>query len=333
MVTRAGEENQPISGTIVNHTAILDDLAIVMQVVQEILPTQQRLTVERVQSGISTAVYRIDHLEGGPAPLYLRVLPEPGDTFAPEVYVHTVLRGQQLHVPDVLHYEPCNPRLQRSIMLTTAIPGQPLGDGLHSPVLPRPQMQQVVQQAGRELAMINRLTVDGFGWVRRDATQVEQLQAEHPRCAEWLAEEFDEPLAALNQHGLFSRQELHAISDWLAEAKQRFGHPAVLAHGDFDATHIFHQAGWYTGIIDFGEIRGAHPGYDLGHFWIENVDLLPYLLAGYAEVTPLSPDIQRTIYITGLLVAARRVGRRAARGLSLYPPDRAAIQRALLLLA
>jgi aminoglycoside phosphotransferase (APT) family kinase protein len=299
---------------------------------REILSARNRFTVERVQSGVSTAVYRIDPIDGGSAPLYLRVLPEPGASFASEVHVHSVLWSQQLHVPEVLHYEPCNSSLQRSIMLTTAILGQPLGDGLRPLDLPRPHLQQVVQQAGREIAMINRLHVDGFGWIRRDAARVAQLQAEHPHCAAWLAEEWEEPLAALRQHNILSPHELHALDGWLAEAQQRFGPPAVLAHGDFDATHIFHQAGCYTGIIDFGEIRGAYEGYDLGHFWIEQQDLLPFLLAGYTEVTPLPPDHQRIIVLTGLLVAARRVGRRAAKGLPPHPPDIAAIHRALRLL-
>jgi hypothetical protein len=41
---------------------------------------------------------------------------------------------------------------------------------------------------------------------------------------------------------------------------------AYLAHGDFDLTHIFQRNGHYTGIIDFGEIMGSSPFYDLGHF-------------------------------------------------------------------
>jgi hypothetical protein len=32
---------------------------------------------------------------------------------------------------------------------------------------------------------------------------------------------------------------------------------AHLAHGDFDMTHIYQEDGRYTGIIDFGEIRGC----------------------------------------------------------------------------
>lgn len=44
------------------------------------------------------------------------------------------------------------------------------------------------------------------------------------------------------------------------------GEQGYLAHGDFDTTHIYQDNGRYTGIIDFGEIRGADRWYDLGYF-------------------------------------------------------------------
>ena len=37
-----------------------------------------------------------------------------------------------------------------------------------------------------------------------------------------------------------------------------------LAHGDLDVTRIFTAAGRYSGIIDFGETRGADRFFDLG---------------------------------------------------------------------
>jgi aminoglycoside phosphotransferase (APT) family kinase protein len=116
----------------------------------------------------------------------------------------------------------------------------------------------------------------------------------------------------------------------MAEAVELFGsEPARLAHGDFDPTHIYHHEGRYTGIIDFGEIRGAQQWYDAGHFWIENSDLLSPLLEGYAEVMPLPSDHQRHIYLTGLLIAARRLGRSLSKRARVYQPDVKAIQDAL----
>ncbi|HET9222559.1 MAG TPA: hypothetical protein VFO07_08650, partial [Roseiflexaceae bacterium] len=77
------------------------------------------------------------------------------------------------------------------------------------------------------------------------------------------------------------------------------------------------------------EIRGAHRLYDLGHFAVENSNLLPYLLKGYTAVTHLDDGASRQIYLTGLLIAARRSGRSILREREPHPPDIAFIHRML----
>ena len=74
------------------------------------------LTVERVPEGVSTWVYRLIFPQ---ETMYLRLLPEAGASFAPEVAVHQQLRQRQVKVPEVIHFEPCNELLQRSLMVTT----------------------------------------------------------------------------------------------------------------------------------------------------------------------------------------------------------------------
>ena len=62
-----------------------------------------------------------------------------------------------------------------------------------------------------------------------------------------------------------------------------------LAHGDFDSTHLYQEAGCYTGIIDLGEIRGTDRWYDLGHFHLHegkqlSMGLEAALVRGYEKV-------------------------------------------------
>ncbi len=88
----------------------------------------------------------------------------------------------------------------------------------------------------------------------------------------------------------------------------------MLAHGDFDATHIFQDEGHYSGIIDFGEIRGADPYYDLGHFMIHDGEslpmaVIPWLIAGYQERAPLLEDYKKRVCFAGLLIAIRTLAR------------------------
>ena len=64
---------------------------------------------------------------------------------------------------------------------------------------------------------------------------------------------------------LFSASELDQLWSLLTSERRRDLESAWLAHGDFDATAIFYRDGRYSGLIDFGEIRGTEPLFDLGH--------------------------------------------------------------------
>src|SRR5215469_12778632 len=76
------------------------------------------LVVESMAEGVSTYVYR---LRRGAEVFYLRVLPEEGATFAPEVEAHTILFRQGVQVPEVLYWEDHNSAIGRSVMITTEI--------------------------------------------------------------------------------------------------------------------------------------------------------------------------------------------------------------------
>jgi aminoglycoside phosphotransferase len=298
-----------------------DRAATVAELLRAIFPAA-RLAAEYVPESHSTEVYRVwrdDEV------LYFRVLPEQAASFAPEAYVHDIAHQQGLHVPSVIYYEHNSATLQRSVMLTTAIPGRSIG------YRSRPsQAPQIVRQAGRELAILNRTPVRGFGWIARALARVDHLSAECASYTAWLLPDLEAALATLSQFDLLSVRETQAVRSAIGQAIALFdGEPAYLAHGDFDVTHIYHNNGRYTGMIDFGEIRGANQLYDVGHFQIENADLLPDLLEGYADAVALPADYMRRILLGGLLIAVRRLGRGMARSRALYSPDLQAIRRML----
>lgn len=73
------------------------------------------------------------------------------------------------------------------------------------------------------------------------------------------------------------------------------GDDARLAHGDLDLIHIYQDKGEYTGIIDFGEIRGADRLYDLGHFNLHDVRprpsrCFPHCWRGTGRCSPSRPS-------------------------------------------
>jgi hypothetical protein len=166
------------------------------QLVRHIFPLPTDIAIERMQQGGSTWVYRIQRND---EIFYLRILPEPDASFAPEVLVHQLLRARGVHVPDVIHFEHFNEIACRSVMVTTEIRGTAVRYGKGIPTL-----RNVLIEAGKDLAVINSVPVEGFGWIRRDCEAVEHLQAEHIDCGAWLQQDIDEPLRMLQHTRLIS---------------------------------------------------------------------------------------------------------------------------------
>jgi len=282
------------------------DRAAIRAVAGRIFSTSIDFTVTRVAEGVSTSVYRI---ERGAETFYCRVLPEAGASFLPEAEVHRLLRERGVKVPEVVYVARYDERLERPVMLTTAIKGYPIG---HCPA--DPNVPNILIEAGHDLARINQIPVTGFGWITRDQPERGRLEAEYLTYRAFVAAYLDAALATLREH-LLDADEIAAIraildrhDSWLDS------HDAWLAHGDFDATHIYQEGGRYTGIIDFGEIRGSDRWYDLGHFRMHDgetlpMPALPWLLKGYRAVTPLPDDDERRMSFTSLLIALRALAR------------------------
>jgi len=101
-------------------------------------------------------------------------------------------------------------------------------------------------------------------------------------------------------------------------------------HGDFDTTPIFQVDGRYSGLIDFGEIRGTEPLFDLGHFLLHDQESMPLplfddLLAGYAEVVALSAGHEELVRGSAILLGLRQLARWLGPFRNLRPGHPAAI--------
>jgi len=291
------------------------NLPAVRAIAAAVLPGSGRPLVERTARGVSTQVYR---LRRGRVTLYLRVAEEDGASLGAEVLVHQMLRQRGARVPEVVHFEPHNDALGRSVMAVTEIPGRPISDGGSASSL-----ATALVDAGRDLAVINSIGVDGFGWVKRDQPAPSHLAAAHADHRAFALDGLEQHLAVLRGRLLTGAQiELieRAIADhiaWLDTPR------ASLAHGDLDTTHIYHAGGDYSGIIDFGEIRGADRLYDLGHFALHDGEFLPdsalpYLLVGYRDVVPLPPDHLPRIQLQAILIGVRALARAAHRPRGAY---------------
>jgi aminoglycoside phosphotransferase (APT) family kinase protein len=195
--------------------------------------------IERALGGMSTPVYR---LRRGDECLYLRTSEDAGGSMHAEVAVHEHLRAAGVAVPEVIAMDEA-PEIGRGVMLVREVPGVPLAGANGVDRTP------ILRAAGRDLARINAVAVEGFGWVRRDEP-VWPPRAEHAAYAAFV-EDSSAGLAFVAER--LSTREARALESCVDEAKSD-DPPTRLAHGDFDATHIFQRDGGYTGVIDFGEV-------------------------------------------------------------------------------
>lgn len=279
------------------------DMQDIEKMVEKIF-SQDPTKVERMAEGVSTYVYRITFPH---ETFYLRVLPEEGASFAPEVAVHTHLCQMHIKVPEVIYFEHLNETLQRSVMVTTEIKGQPISQ---STTLSQMTLKEIMAKAGQDLARINSAPVEGFGWVQRGSSEVRHLQAEHSTHRACALEYWKEDVAYLAE-SILQTSEVARLERVLSSHESWLdGKQGYLAHGDFDTTQIYQDNGHYTGIIDFGEIRGADRWYDLGHFHMRDGELLPFqllpaLVHGYREVIALPFAYEQHIRFASLLINVR----------------------------
>jgi aminoglycoside phosphotransferase (APT) family kinase protein len=287
----------------------------VKTIISSIFPSSP-LSIERVAEGVSTHVHRIIFER---ETFYLRVLPEEGASFAPEVTVHERLRQMHVSVPEVMYFEAYNELFQRSIMVTSEIRGQPISQS-HS--LSEEVRAEVLREAGRDLAAINSVPVEGFGWIRRDLPKTSGLYAQWPTYRAFVLEYWESDLVYLTRDVISSLEAMQLNHVLLQHDSWLDVEQASLAHGDFGTPHIYQEGGRYTGIIDFGEIRGTDRWYDLGYFHLQACEqpspgLETALMDGYKEIVSFGAEAERHIHFASLLIIVRAL----ARSLQKRPPD------------
>jgi Ser/Thr protein kinase RdoA (MazF antagonist) len=97
-----------------------------------------------------------------------------------------------------------------------------------------------------------------------------------------------------------------------------------------DVSHIYAHTGRYSGIIDFGEMRGADPYLDLGHFLLHDggarpARLFSSFLKGYLQVSPLPDGHCQAIRTSAILLGLRQLSSWLSPERD-YPPSKPLVQ-------
>ena len=262
--------------------------------------------LERTADGVSAQVYRIGR---GTDEWFLRLAERADENLEVDFGLLHRLRHLGVLVPEAVYVNHFIEEVDRSVLITRHIGGRPLALTDDAALT-----RTVAFAAGGDLARINQVTVDGFGWVdrsRRPHPPECPLTAELNDYADFVVHDLPSPWPGRFVE-LFSTSELARIEAVIAAELDRSVERAGLAHGDFTLDHVFHREGEYTGLIDFGEIRGTEPLFDLGVFQYSGVDdetpVYEATLRGYAEVEPLPDDANALILTSGFMKWLRQLG-------------------------
>jgi aminoglycoside phosphotransferase (APT) family kinase protein len=291
--------------------------------VRDVFPRAGSVSTGRASGGHVVVVYRaiVDGVR-----YYLRLAEEPGQDLTTDALVLERLRARDVRVPEVVAASPPTAAFPRSWMIMAEVPGRSIAHGATDA-----EARRAATAAGRNVAVINSLAVAGFGWLQRDGS--EQLTAELPSYSQFVVSYLPAPWPGRLRE-VFDLRRLDALHA-LAVAEQnrplRRGH---LVHGDLDVTHIYAHAGRYSGIIDFGEMRGADSYFDLGHFLLHDGETRPArlfssFLEGYRQVSPLSDGHREAIRASAILVGLRQLSRWLSPERD-YPPSKPLVQLRVL---
>lgn len=261
------------------------------------IPDYSGYKLSRAENGVSTEVYR---MEEGSKVLYLRVGSE-GSSLWPEAEAHRRCREKGVLVPEIVYFEEENPNLKRSIMITTEIKGQPIvGEEISA---------EIIREAGRNLALINSIPIDGIGCINNDQG-IHELRARGIDYNDFILDDMDEKMAKLIGFGLFDKNLAKRTVKHIQERAGillEYRGQGNLAHGDFDLGHIFAHDGKFSGIIDLGDIRSTSPFHDLAHFYTYARRHFLDLVSGYQEVTQLGMDYEDRIKAEAVVLAVGKL--------------------------
>jgi aminoglycoside phosphotransferase (APT) family kinase protein len=279
----------------------LADLDVLAGLVREALPTARSVSIGRASGGRVAVVYRA-RVDG--VRYYLRLAEEPGQDLGTDALILERLRTLDVRVPGVVAASAATAAFPRSWMIMREVPGRSIAqDGTDD------EARQAALAAGRDAAVINSMPVSGFGWLERDGSS--QLTAGLPSYRQFAVSYLPEPWPGRLGEVFDQRQldALHALAVGQQDGAFGVGH---LVHGDLDVTHIYSHAGRYSGIIDFGEMRGADPYFDLGHFLLHDgetrpVELFRSFLNGYRQVNQLPDDHGQAIRVSAILLGLRQL--------------------------
>lgn len=211
------------------------------------------------------------------------------DNLATEAWACDRVRAAGVSAPAVVATDLAGASLGVAMILLRCVPGSPSPAGA------------AVYEAGRQLRSIHAIGVQGFGHLDPPVNGAAPVGA----YDSW--ESFTDTtfgfVDQLLDHDLLHRSLADRVRSCLHQHRDAVGQdgPPALLHGDLQTRHLFAANGRLSGFIDFGDVAGGDPIFDLARYSQGGAATLPDLLAGYG--LELTEDLTRRFTVYRLLQA------------------------------
>jgi len=250
--------------------------------------------ITNVEEGVSTDVFR---LSKNSIKLYLRVLPKEEKALL-QVIAHRKMKEKNITVPEVLSFEEDVALLEnRSYMVVSEIAGA----SIKSSNLSKNEKEKVIIEAGKQIALVNSINVKGVGWI--DDNLKDELIANGSNYDDFAINNLSKMLNDLENQNIVPKDLSKKVFNYIMGNKVLFDiqDSSFLAHGDFGVDHIYQNNGNYSGIIDFGDIRGTTKFHDMSHIYTFDGEFFNSLVYGYKEVFQLPDDYLERVKLESVL--------------------------------
>lgn len=253
--------------------------------------------VFEIEGGISTDIFK---LVDEKSELFLRIAPD-GENMSTEAMIHTLALEAGVSVPKCVYYEDFNKQLGKSFMITNKMPGFPVTSLAEN-------REQIIVSAGKDLAKLHTITVEGFGWLDVKTSNCKKIMGSFDSYSQFIFDGVDilGRLSFLNEESILSNTVCNNIEGFLLQNKDKLSlEQAVLSHSDLSNEHIFFDRDSYTGLIDFGDASAMSRYYDLAKYSLNEPEDYQFLIEGYTKVESLPDSYEEYIKLESAILTIR----------------------------
>ena len=258
-----------------------------------------QFNVEECHEGISTNVYK---LTDNNQIAYLRICPKylPSEV---EAYAHNLMLQQGVKVPEILYIGKEETSLNDlTFLITSEVKGKSINN---SSLLSETEKREVLLEAGKDIAKINKIQTKDFGYI--SFIKGKKLKGYAHSYLEIINDALIK-LKEIETSNELTKDTISKLYEYIEKNKSIMmkDKKSFLAHGDVSLNHIYQNNGKYTGIIDFGNIKGANILHDLAYIYTFENDSFQDILDGYKTVTNLPKNYMKRIHIEAMIFGVRK---------------------------